>query len=116
MIDRELFESVGAFSGKYTQDIKISSLGQIMEDSDLCLRVLEKSRKILYIPENSIKTTHLPVSITKQQQESLIMKFDSNWATPVRKLVEAKKELIDFSLVWDLYCGCTGMNRLFCIP
>lgn len=47
MIERELFNAVNGFSEQYAKDNKLSSLAQIMEDSDLCLRVLAKSKKVI---------------------------------------------------------------------
>eukprot|EP00026_Physarum_polycephalum_P002423 Phypoly_transcript_02429.p1 GENE.Phypoly_transcript_02429~~Phypoly_transcript_02429.p1 ORF type:complete len:844 (+),score=95.77 Phypoly_transcript_02429:69-2600(+) len=108
MVERELFRSLGGFDGKYTKGNHLSPLAQLMEDGSLCLRALERSRKVIYIPENRLRTT-LSVSQSKQQG-ALVNKFNNTWYSNVRHLVEQKKEISEFMLVWDLYCGCTGVN------
>jgi glycosyltransferase involved in cell wall biosynthesis len=112
MVERELFNSLRGFSGAYTKDNYLSPLAQLMEDSSLCLQVLARSRKVIYIPESIIKTSFPENKITAPniQPGGLLTTFNNTWYSAARILIESKKEITDFMLVWDLYCGCTGVN------
>jgi len=66
MVDRKLYDSVGGLSENYI-------LGDF-EDSDLCLKLIEKGRKNRYMP--SVSLYHL-----ERQSQNLFS--DSSWKTKV---------------------------------
>ncbi len=97
MISRSLFEVSSRFDDQY--------LSETYQDADLCLKVQKQNLHVL-VSNNLLVVPRFSAREHDEVEDRTL--FVSQWEGKLRKMVKEKS--LHLNVMWDLYCGCTGLN------